>query len=65
VSEAADVQSITGAHGGETRLAAYSRQSKNLGKNQEISERFHPEGVTGCFERQAGLAEKFALQLFA
>ena len=36
-----DVQGITGAHGGETRLPPYSRQSKNLGKNQEILEGFY------------------------
>jgi len=63
VSEAVDVQSITGAHGGETRLAAYSRQSKNLGKNQEILERFHPQSATGPL-KDMRLSEKFALQLF-
>jgi hypothetical protein len=36
VGEAVDVQSMTGAHGGEIRLPPNSRQSKNLGKNQEI-----------------------------
>ena len=32
---------MTGAHGGETRLPPYSRQSKNLGKNQEFWREMH------------------------
>jgi len=66
VDEAVDVQSITKAHGRETRLASYGRQSKNLGKNREFLERLRFRGATpDALERQASLAEKFALQLFA
>jgi hypothetical protein len=65
VGEAGDVESITGAHGGETRLAAYTRQSKNLSKIGILGEVSSPRGATRRTERQANLAEKFALQLFA
>jgi hypothetical protein len=45
-------------------LAPYSRQSKNLGKNREFL-CFDSGGATGRSEREAGLAAKFALRLFA